>query len=674
MDENYISIQIVNAGSGVCERCGTQTDQLCLVTFQQGRRANSYELCRRCTVAANRFAERCRREAAAESAEEPVTPPEEPVAPPEEPITPPEEPVAPPEEPVAPPEEPVATPEEPVAPPEEPVAPPEEPVAPPEEPVAPPEEPVAPPEEPVAPPEEPVTPPEEPVTPPEEPITPPEEPITPPEEPITPPEEPITPPEEPVTPPEEPVTPPEEPVTPPEAPVAPPEAPVAPLEMSTAPQEEKLTPPEAPVAPPEAPADPLEAQIPSLEEIFTLPEVPNAPQQAPAETKEYPLDPEDFPDVFVKEFAKPAPKKSSGCKTTAVLFVLFVIALIAAVALAVALNREPAEEKTTAAPTATTAAPATAAPTTAPEPEDEDVDDSLIKKLSSVLIVDDAGYEYYNFNKPTADRYAAAVSRTADSLKGTARVFDIVVPTSMDITLSNRVRKRITNTEDQKKAIDYIYAAVSENAVKVNAFDTLRAHRKEYVYFRTDHHWTALGAYYAYREYAAAAGLRAAELEEFTERKFENFVGAFYNDSGKNKALEKNPDVIYAYEPKMTNKMTYTDKRGKEFSWNIITDVSTWSRSSRYNTFIGGDQPYAYINYPKEGDWSTCVVVKESFGNAFVPFLLANYNEIHVIDYRYWNGKLADFVRSTGAKDVIFLNNISATRNSVLVKWLDAIS
>ncbi len=320
-----------------------------------------------------------------------------------------------------------------------------------------------------------------------------------------------------------------------------------------------------------------------------------------------------------------------------------------------------------------TAAPVTPVEQTAPVPEDADVDDALIQKLSSVLIVDDAAYEYYSFTKSTADRYVAAVSRTANALHGTARVFDLVVPTSMDITLSDRVRKR-TNTGDQRKAIDYIYAAASPNCITVKTFDALRAHRKEYVYFRTDHHWTALGAYYAYREFAAAAGLNAGALTDFTERKFDNFVGAFYNDSGKNKALEKNPDTVIAYEPKATNDMVYVNKQGKSVKWSIITDVSTWNRGSLYNTFIGGDNPYSYISNPGVTDGSSCVIIKESFGNAFVPFLLSNYSQIHVIDYRYWNGKLTDFVKEKGVKDVIYLNNISATRNASLVNKLDGIS
>ncbi len=368
----------------------------------------------------------------------------------------------------------------------------------------------------------------------------------------------------------------------------------------------------------------------------------------------------------------PTPGQTPGNKRPVILLAALAAVVILAVILGVGLKKKAGDAAQTTAPPSSEPVQ-TAAPTTEPEPEDEDVDDSLIQKLKSVLIVDDAGYEYYNFSQSTADRYAGAVSRAANALKGQARVFDIVVPTSMDITLSDKVRRRI-GSDDQKKAIETIYAAVSPGVVTVDTFDALRAHRREYIYFRTDHHWTALGAYYAYREFAAAADLRAAELDEFTERRFDNFVGAFYYDSGKNKALEKNPDTVYAYEPKSTNDMEYTDKSGKVIKWNIITDVSKWSRGSLYNTFIGGDNPYCHITNPGVTDGSSCVVIKESFGNAFVPFLLANYGEIHVIDYRYWKGTLTSFVQSRGVQDVIYLNNTSATRNLPLVKSLDSIS
>ncbi len=305
---------------------------------------------------------------------------------------------------------------------------------------------------------------------------------------------------------------------------------------------------------------------------------------------------------------------------------------------------------------------------TSEEPED-DGGDAVVQSLGAVLIVDDAAYEYYNFSRAAADKYASTINTVTSQLKGKAKVYDIIVPTSTDITMSTSARKNV-NSSDQKKAIDYMYSVISSDAVKVKTFDAIYAHRKEYIYFATDHHWTALGAYYAYCEYAKAAGMKPAALTDFEEKNFGEFLGAFYTDTNKNPVLEKNPDTVYAYAPKGDVKLTFMDKKGNKTNWSVVTDVSSWNKSSKYSAFIGGDNPYTHIVNNNITDGSSCVVIKESFGNAFVPFLTANYAEVHVIDYRYWNGDLDDFVVSNSVDDVIFVNNISATRNDYLITKL----
>lgn len=302
-------------------------------------------------------------------------------------------------------------------------------------------------------------------------------------------------------------------------------------------------------------------------------------------------------------------------------------------------------------------------------PKNEPAEDALVQKFGAVIVVNDSGYEYYNFNKSVADKYAATVNTVALSLAGKANVYDIVVPTSTDIMLPPSVRKGM-NTSNQKEAINYIYSLLASDVKKVNVFDSLYAHRDEYIYFRTDHHWTALGAYYAYCEFAKAAGKVPAPLTDFEEKQFDNFLGAFYNDTKKNAALEKNPDVVHAYDPKGNVKLTFTDRKGNTLKWNVISDVTDWNTTAKYSTFIGGDNPYTHIVNEDIIDGSSCIVIKESFGNAFVPFLTLNYAEIHVIDYRYWKGSVAEIAAEKGADDVIYINNISATRNKSLVDKL----
>ena len=98
----------------------------------------------------------------------------------------------------------------------------------------------------------------------------------------------------------------------------------------------------------------------------------------------------------------------------------------------------------------------------------------------------------------------------------------------------------------------------------------------------------------------------------------------------------------------------------------MVTDVSEYGAGLKYNSFIGGDNPYTEINNPAITDGSSCVVVKESYGNAFVPFLVDHYQTVYVIDYRYYTGNLTQFIQERGVDDLLFLNNADALseRNS----------
>ncbi|MGN0492520.1 MAG: DHHW family protein [Acutalibacteraceae bacterium] len=295
--------------------------------------------------------------------------------------------------------------------------------------------------------------------------------------------------------------------------------------------------------------------------------------------------------------------------------------------------------------------------------------------LGALLISGDTAYEYYNFVKATADSYVSAVNRAAALLDGKATVYDMIVPTSMGICAPDKLLAGV-NTSDQKKATDYMYSGM-KGVKTVPVFDTLKAHNSEYIYFRTDHHWTALGAYYAYGELIRLKGGTPTPLDSFTVREFPNYLGSFYTSSGKLPQLAANPDTVYAYQPKETNLIDIQYENGVwKYGQEIISDMSAASQGSKYLTFIKGDRPFSIIKNPALTDNSACIVIKESFGNAFVPFLVAHYQNVYIVDYRYFNKVdsrgLAQLQADTGASDVLFINNISATRNKSLVASINA--
>ena len=302
-----------------------------------------------------------------------------------------------------------------------------------------------------------------------------------------------------------------------------------------------------------------------------------------------------------------------------------------------------------------------------PEPQyPEIVSDEKIEDFGSVVIVGDAAYELYTYSDAIADNYALAVNKVAAALEQKADVYDILIPLGSGITFPDNLRDQIKSS-DQREAMSSIQAKMDETVKTVDIYDSLMTNRNEYIYFRTDHHWTALGAYYAYEDFCEVKGITPEALDSYETSEFDGFLGSFYNDTNANATLKANADVVTAYHPNMDAIMHVTDSRGVEYDSKVIFDESKAAAGLKYSCFIAGDNPITGIENKELTDGSSCIVVKESFGNAFVPFLVDHYQTIYVVDYRYWKGSISELAQEKNVDDVIFVNNLSMIRNKSLV-------
>lgn len=319
-------------------------------------------------------------------------------------------------------------------------------------------------------------------------------------------------------------------------------------------------------------------------------------------------------------------------------------------------------------PAATPAPTPSAEPTPAPQEEPQ----AAPETVGGLLVVEDSAYEYYNFVTDLANEYITAVVDAGSKLAGKATVYDMVIPTSIDIMLpESYIEKNSLNTSDQKKAIDeYILPSITAqdpNIKTVSIFDTLKAHANEYLYFRTDHHWTQLGAYYGYVEFCKARGFEPVALDQFDRADYTGYLGSFYTATNS-AALAANPDTVEAYIPRADVNLSFTQTDGQTVeSWPLIADGEQYDTTSKYIAYCAGDQPYEEIVNNDMAEGPSIVVVKESFGNCFLPFLVNHYKNVYVVDYRSYTGTVTDLVNSTGATDVLLLNNISMTRNEGLI-------
>lgn len=344
-------------------------------------------------------------------------------------------------------------------------------------------------------------------------------------------------------------------------------------------------------------------------------------------------------------------------------------------------NTEAVTETTTAATTEAatenTEAGATTEATTekvreVDPPDSKGMDEEIQNQIQQNLYVKgDAAYSVYYFGKENCTNYVAALNNVAAELKGQTTVYNILVPNNSGVMLSEDELSKLAGS-DQEQAIDYYYSIESDDVKTVDTIKTLREHNDEYLYFRTDHRWTQLAAYYVYQNFCKVKGIEAHDLSYYDKKEFKNFLGTFYSTLG-NSNMEANPDTVDAYVPKGTNDMTFWDTDGKEWNWNVIYDVDSWASSSKYMTFIGGDRPMEVIENPQIKDGSSCVVLKESYGNCFVPFLVDHYQTVYVLDYRYTTVNVLDFVKEKQADDLIIINNITIIGSTSVVDLISGL-
>lgn len=289
-------------------------------------------------------------------------------------------------------------------------------------------------------------------------------------------------------------------------------------------------------------------------------------------------------------------------------------------------------------------------PTPPDESEDEDVytdagDAELLD--SGYILYDGAAYHSTTYKSEVAQAYADTYALYAQ-LFPDVRI-SVVTPPQSAINIKNPYVAAMTN--DQGVILDNMESHIYGDVNFVNLRKTFEAHKGEYMYFKSDYHWTQLGAYYAYSDFAKSIGLTPTPLSSFDVTTVStSFIGRT-NDYAHDDRILSFYDTIYAYMPRKTHTMTV---HNSDLSVNrVFSNCIHVSRDS-YSCFINGDNPYTVINVPSNDQSKTALVIKESSGNAFVPFLTEHYGNIIVIDPRHINIDIRELVAEKGVDDIIF--------------------
>lgn len=195
------------------------------------------------------------------------------------------------------------------------------------------------------------------------------------------------------------------------------------------------------------------------------------------------------------------------------------------------------------------------------------------------------------------------------------------------------------------------FGGIRDNLVDVKFVDMLDAlsdHTDEYIYFRTDFHWTGLAGYYAAEALAEVAGTPFDKLSTYTEKYVENcFKGSLTRYASE---LGNDLDDVYWYEPSREYTVTYYSASGLT---NPKTGMSLFSSANGYTKFMHGDTYTAHIQ-SNVGNGRKLLIFKNSYGNALAPYVLSSFDEVYIADIRKFQENAKEFITEHGITDVCF--------------------
>ncbi|MBS5949631.1 MAG: hypothetical protein KIC47_04825 [Clostridium sp.] len=213
---------------------------------------------------------------------------------------------------------------------------------------------------------------------------------------------------------------------------------------------------------------------------------------------------------------------------------------------------------------------------------------------------------------------------------------------------------------DEKSYIESIYSKF-DNTKNIELVELLKENNNEYIYYKTDHHWTSYGAYLAYREFSKINNIAPIEIEAVNPNYVYDFYGTYFS---KSKKFNAESDTITFYD---INNIDITID-GVEVE--SINDDEKWSSSDKYSAFLRGNNGLTIINNNNIQDNSRILVIKDSYANSYIQFLANNYKEVYIIDLRSFPYNFNEFYESYKFDNVLIMYSFINLVNDVYISKL----
>lgn len=269
-------------------------------------------------------------------------------------------------------------------------------------------------------------------------------------------------------------------------------------------------------------------------------------------------------------------------------------------------------------------------------------DNYLIEKQDDAFIDDEQA-------EKNLDRLVEFINTSEEKYgKGHAKV--MLVPTAITV-LSDKL-PAYAPYYDQRAMLEDLEKRLPEGAY-VDVLSALEQKKDEYIFYKTDHHWTTLGAYYGYRAYCENIGIEGTTADDYDVKEVsDEFYGTIYS---KARLLKTKPDKMLAYIPKEKQDLKLDYNLGEKQTDTLYQEKFLKKRD-KYSYFLGGNNPLVKIDTGVKNG-KKLLLVKDSYSHCFAPFLTSDYETIYMIDLRHFNLPLSEYASEQGITDVLVLYN-----------------
>jgi hypothetical protein len=277
--------------------------------------------------------------------------------------------------------------------------------------------------------------------------------------------------------------------------------------------------------------------------------------------------------------------------------------------------------------------------------------EDLYENIDSIIVYRGQALQIFSGSAQSTEGLAKTINRYREELAPDVSIFFMPIPIGSDFYLPSNVNKGVMR---EKIAIEHMRSKLDPDIRFVEAYQKLAERTTEYIQFNTDHHWTGLGAYYAYTAFADAAGFDPLRLNEFKKGEIPNFLGTLYQRT-MSPTLKKKGDIVEYYKVPVATQASYYPANARN-SLPLTLYAEYAREGNAYGVFLGGDFPLMHVLSSVKNS-KKIAVIKDSYGNAFAPYLATHYEEVFILDYRYFSGNIKKLIEDNGIQNLLFAHN-----------------